>query len=68
MVSARLNHLHVLLLLRLALVQRIADPDLSLVSIAADILSLTTEAALVKHKLANSGTGLVWKVSAKYFE
>lgn len=63
MVSARLNHLHILLLLRRALGQRIADPDPQMVSIAAEMLSLATEAALLKQELANSGTSLVWKVS-----
>jgi hypothetical protein len=63
LVSTRLNHLHVLFLLRLALLRGIAEPDARLISVAADMLSLVVETAILKQKLANSGTGLIWKES-----
>ncbi|KAG0645056.1 Quinic acid utilization activator [Hyphodiscus hymeniophilus] len=59
MASARLNHLHILFLLRLALVRRMAEPDSQLISISADILSLAVEIAVLKEHLSNSGTGIV---------
>jgi hypothetical protein len=61
MVSARLNHLHIMFLLRLALVRHVTRPDSQLISVSADILSLAVETAVLKHQLANSGTGVVWK-------
>ena len=63
MVSIRINYLHVQLLLRLALVQRVSEPNIELVTVAADMLSLTVEAIVLKHHMVNSGTGLVWRVS-----
>ncbi|KAF2655684.1 hypothetical protein K491DRAFT_410576 [Lophiostoma macrostomum CBS 122681] len=62
LVSARLNHLHVLVLTHLALQRRSHDPDGLLVSLSALMLSIVTEAIMLKEHLANSGTSLVWKV------
>ncbi|KAL3417430.1 hypothetical protein PVAG01_11430 [Phlyctema vagabunda] len=62
MVSARLNHLHVLFLLRLHLMQHTSELDPSVVSIAAEILSLAVSAVVLRHQLVNSGTGIVWRV------
>lgn len=59
----RLNHLHVLFLLRLALVHRVSEPDARLLAISADILGLVIEAVILKDCLANSGTSLIWKVA-----
>ena len=62
LVSARLNYLHVFFLLRLASQQHVPSPDESLVDISLAMLSLVVEAVVLRDHLANSGTGLVWKV------
>jgi len=48
--------------LRLSLARGITEPDPSLISVSAEILSLAVEAAVLRHHLANSGTGIWWKV------
>lgn len=63
MVSARLNHLHVLFMLRMALVRRISEPDAQLVGISADMLGVVVEAMMIKDRLIDSGTSLIWKES-----
>ena len=63
MVGARLSQLHVLLLLRMALVYCISEPDELLVKISADLLELVSEAVMLKSRLVDSGTSLIWKVS-----
>ncbi|KAF2149359.1 hypothetical protein K461DRAFT_246077 [Myriangium duriaei CBS 260.36] len=63
MVSARLNHLHVLYLLRSALANRRPETDVTLVAISAEMVALTVEAILHRQHLINSGTSLVWKVA-----
>lgn len=63
MVSARLNHLHVLFMLRMALVRRISEPDAQLVGISADMLGVVVEAVMIKDRLIDSGTSLIWKES-----
>ncbi|KAH8423082.1 fungal specific transcription factor domain-containing protein [Aspergillus melleus] len=63
LVSVRLNQLHVLLLLRLLLLNTLADPDTSVVTVAGEMLALVVEVILNRDQLTNSGTGLVWKVS-----
>lgn len=62
LVNAKLTHLHVLFLLRMAVTRSRPASDIQLVSISADILSLIVEAILQKDCLVNSGTSLVWKV------
>lgn len=63
MVSARLNHLHVLFLLRLALVSSMQYPDARLITISANMLRLVIQTVVLKYDLANSGTSIVWRVS-----
>lgn len=63
LVSARLNYLHVLLLLRMSLAQHVPAKDDEIIAISASMLSLTVEALILKSQLANSGTGLIWRVS-----
>lgn len=63
MLGFRLNQLHVLFLLRLALVKRVSDPDPDLVALAQTMLSLVIEALVFKDRLVHSGTSLSWKVS-----
>jgi hypothetical protein len=62
MLGFRLNHLHVLFLLRLALVRRVSDPDPDLVALSQMMLSLVIEALVFKDRLVHSGTSLAWKV------
>lgn len=64
--GAKLNHLHVLFLLRLALVRRMSEPDPEINKVAADMLNLVIEAVMLKDSLVNSGTSLVWKVSVRF--
>lgn len=63
MVSAKLNHLHVLFLLYLALAEHIADPGPELIAVSSRMISLVVEAVLLRDSLTNSGTGLIWRVS-----
>lgn len=62
MVSARLNYLHVMLLLQLAL-DCSTLPGAQLLEAAAEMLTITIDAIVTRHRLANSGTSLVWKVA-----
>jgi len=62
MASTRLNHLHVQFLLRLVLLTCLTEPDGTIVEIAQQMLALTVETILLRDHLANSGTGLIWKV------
>ncbi|KAF4466251.1 Fungal transcriptional regulatory [Fusarium albosuccineum] len=63
LVSARLNHLHILFLLRLALVRSQPQFDPELAAISAEMLGIVIESIMLKDQLANSGTSLVWKVA-----
>ena len=64
-VAAKLNHLHVLFLVQLALAGQISEPTPGLVALSANILSLVVEAIMFKTYLVNSGTGMIWRVSSK---
>ncbi|KAJ5103640.1 hypothetical protein N7532_004169 [Penicillium argentinense] len=59
----RLNHLHVLFLLRLLLLNTMTEPDIPIIETAAQMLALVVEAILLRDQLTNSGTGLIWKVA-----
>ncbi|OAQ98783.1 hypothetical protein LLEC1_05579, partial [Akanthomyces lecanii] len=61
--NARLNQLHILFLLRMAVTRSHPESDAELVSTAAEILTLIVEALMQKDYLVNSGTSLVWKVA-----
>lgn len=61
--NARLNQLHILFLLRMAVTRSQPESDAELVSTAAEILTLIVEALMQKDYLVNSGTSLVWKVA-----
>jgi hypothetical protein len=58
----RLNHLHVLFLLRLLLLNTMTEPDIPIIETAGQMLALVVEAILLRDQLTNSGTGLIWKV------
>ncbi|KAF6789403.1 hypothetical protein CMUS01_16328, partial [Colletotrichum musicola] len=62
-ISIRLNHLHVLFLLRRLVLNRVSEPDGPIIEVAQEMLSLVIEAVLVRDELANSGTTLSWKVA-----
>lgn len=50
-------------LLELTITPRVSNPGVQLLLTSADMLSLVVEAIVLKQRLANSGTSLVWKVS-----
>lgn len=60
--SVRLNHLHVLFLLQLLLLETPAEPSSSIVEIAEQMLSIVVETILLRDQLINSGTSLPWRV------
>ncbi|KAJ5174388.1 uncharacterized protein N7482_000265 [Penicillium canariense] len=59
----RLNHLHVLFLLRLLLLNTLTEPDVPIIETAGQMLALVVEIILLRDQLINSGTGLIWKVA-----
>ncbi|KAE8409965.1 hypothetical protein BDV37DRAFT_277613 [Aspergillus pseudonomiae] len=61
--AVRLNHLHVLFLLRLLLLNTPAEPDMPITEVAQQMMSLVVESILVRDQLVNSGTALVWRVA-----
>ncbi|KAJ5348388.1 uncharacterized protein N7506_001641 [Penicillium brevicompactum] len=61
--STRLNHLHVLFLLRLLMPSTLSEPDNTIIEIAGEMLSLVVELILARDQIVNSGTSLVWKVA-----
>ncbi|KAH9815341.1 taurine catabolism dioxygenase taud/tfda [Teratosphaeria destructans] len=63
LVSARLNHLHVDFLIQLALVHRMVEPTAEIIDVAAKMLNVAVESILLKEQLANSGTGLIWRIA-----
>ncbi|OBT83805.1 hypothetical protein VE02_08659 [Pseudogymnoascus sp. 03VT05] len=61
--GARLDHLHILFLLCLVSLRHISEPDDSLLEVAVEMLSLVVETIVLRERLVNSGTSLIWKVS-----
>ncbi|KAJ5601544.1 ATP adenylyltransferase C-terminal [Penicillium lagena] len=61
--GVRLQHLHVLFLLRLLLLHSLTEPDMAIIETAEQMLALVVEIILLRDQLTNSGTGLIWKVS-----
>lgn len=61
--SVRLNHLQVLFLVHLLLLNSPAEPNASIIEVAQEMLSLVTETILLRDRLVNSGTSLIWKVA-----
>ncbi|KAJ5924695.1 hypothetical protein N7466_008882 [Penicillium verhagenii] len=60
---ARLQHLHVIFLLRLLLLNTLTEPDIPIIETAGQMLALVVECILLRDQLTNSGTGLIWKVA-----
>ncbi|KAJ5087375.1 hypothetical protein N7456_010991 [Penicillium angulare] len=63
LISTRLNHLHVLFLLRLLMPNTLAAPDTLIVEIAGEMLSLVVDVILIRDQTVNSGTSLKWKIA-----
>ncbi|KAM3429359.1 hypothetical protein NHJ13734_008206 [Beauveria thailandica] len=62
LLGVKLNHLHVVFLLQFALLRNIKEPDAAIVRVSAEILELVVEALLLRERIIDSGTSLVWKV------
>lgn len=60
--SARLNHLHVFFMLHLVFAREAIEHYVELLTVCTDILNLVVRIAVIKARLTNSGTGLIWKV------
>lgn len=60
--SAKLNYLQVLFLAQQALL-RAPQTDPRLLNISEQLLTIVVEAMMLRHRLVNSGTGFIWKVS-----
>jgi hypothetical protein len=62
LVNTKLDYLHTRFLLDLASLRNIAEPDDSLLGTARSMLTLVVEAVVLRNRLVNSGTCLIWKV------
>jgi len=63
LISIRLAHLHVLLLLNSLKMNAVYEPNERAAEIADEMLEHVVNAVLLRNRLTNSGTGLSWKVS-----
>ncbi|KAL2703509.1 hypothetical protein AAEP93_004580 [Penicillium crustosum] len=61
--GTRLDYLHILLLLGLVSQKRASELDQSLLEVASEMLSITVEVIILRDRLVNSGTSLIWKVA-----
>ena len=62
LVGTRLDYLHTLLLLHLISSRRSTEPDDALLMVAEEMLSLVVEVIILRDRLVNSGSSLIWKV------
>ena len=62
----KLNHLHTLFLLRLAMVRRMSEADKQLRDLAVEMLGLVVETLMLKERLVNSGNTIIWKVRGSF--
>lgn len=60
--GTRLDYLHTLLLLGLVTQKRASDVDRELLEVASEMLSITVQVVILRDRLVNSGTCLIWKV------
>jgi hypothetical protein len=60
--GTRLDYLHTLFLLHLVSFRQTSEPNDVLLRIASDMLSLVVEVIVLRDRLVNSGTCLIWKV------
>ncbi|KAM0255610.1 hypothetical protein ACHAQJ_005615 [Trichoderma viride] len=61
--GARLEYLHTHFLLGFLSQRKIAEPDEALLKIASEMLSIVVETIILRDRMANSGTCLIWKVA-----
>ncbi|KAF5008868.1 hypothetical protein FDECE_4892 [Fusarium decemcellulare] len=64
LLDAKLNYIHVLFLLRLALMRNSFEPDTELLRISSEMLGLVIEAVMFKDKIADGSTSLLWKATS----
>lgn len=62
LLAVKLNHLHVVFLLQFALLRKVAEPNADIAKISAEMLGLIIEALLLRDRIIDSSTSLVWKV------
>jgi hypothetical protein len=60
--GTQLDYLHTLFLLHLVSLRQLSEPDELLLRIASDMLSLVVQVIVLRDRLVNSGTCLIWKV------
>ncbi|KAH8122896.1 hypothetical protein LI328DRAFT_169252 [Trichoderma asperelloides] len=61
--GARLEYLHTHFLLGFLSQRKVAEPDEALLKIASEMLSIVVETIILRDRMANSGTCLIWKVA-----
>ncbi|KAL4899919.1 hypothetical protein BDW74DRAFT_188810 [Aspergillus multicolor] len=61
--AVRLNHLHVVFLLQLLQLDSPAQPDPPIIEVAEEIVLIVVDLILLRDRLVNSGTSLVWKIA-----
>ncbi|RDW92718.1 uncharacterized protein DSM5745_00040 [Aspergillus mulundensis] len=61
--AVRLNHLHVLFLLQLLQLDSPAQPDPPIIEVAEEMVLIVVDLILLRDRLVNSGTSLVWKIA-----
>jgi hypothetical protein len=66
LLGVKLNHLHVVFLLHLALLRNMTEPNAAIISVSAEMLGLVVEAFVLKDRLIDSSTSLLSKVGFTY--
>ncbi|KAL6856629.1 hypothetical protein J3F83DRAFT_752239 [Trichoderma novae-zelandiae] len=61
--GARLEYLHTHFLLGFLSQRKVAEPDEALLRTASEMLSIVVETIILRDRMANSGTCLIWKVA-----
>ncbi|PTB70298.1 hypothetical protein BBK36DRAFT_1164847 [Trichoderma citrinoviride] len=61
--GARLEYLHTHFLLGFLSQRKVAEPDEALLRTACEMLSIVVETIILRDRMANSGTCLIWKVA-----
>ncbi|KAM0460589.1 hypothetical protein ACHAPV_004865 [Trichoderma viride] len=61
--GARLEYLHTRFLLGFLSQRKVAEPDEALLKTASEMLSIVVEIIILRDRMANSGTCLIWKVA-----
>jgi hypothetical protein len=64
--GARLEYLHTHFLLGFLSQRKVAEPDEALLKTASEMLSIVVEIIILRDRMANSGTCLIWKVNIFY--